>query len=113
MSELLLACGLRGIKPIIAHVERYDYIQRDRKLDLLRSWMEHGALFQLNLGSVIRQYGSKAEETGNAILKEGFYHFIGTVLHRSAQLEQFYPKAWRYLEKTSTNFNEKMHHQLI
>ncbi len=113
IEELLFACRLRNIQPVIAHIERYDYIQKDRGFALLKIWKEHGALLQLNLGSVIGQYGPAAEETGNAILKQGLYHFIGTDLHRPSQLERFFHRAWRYLEKTLANFNEEMHHQLI
>ena len=51
LREVLTELGRRGIVPLIAHAERYQYVARDPRL--LAEWMELGALIQVNAQSVI------------------------------------------------------------
>lgn len=49
LNEVLLALTARGIMPLIAHAERYLYVQRDPRL--LTEWIDLGARIQVNAGS--------------------------------------------------------------
>ena len=70
--------------PIIAHPERYLYIQKDpnKLIDLI----DKGVLLQMNYGSIIGMYGNAAEKTGKILLKNNFIHFLGTDTHKSDKI---------------------------
>lgn len=51
LREVLTGLVQRGIMPLIAHVERYQYVARDPRI--LAEWMALGALIQVNAKSVI------------------------------------------------------------
>lgn len=111
LSDLFLGCQRRGLRPIIAHVERYSYVHEDKQFSLIKDWVDQGALLQMDLGSAVGQYGLEAMKTSNAILKQGFYHFIGTDLHRKGQCDRFIAPAWKKMERL--RFEEKWHLQLV
>ena len=69
-----------GKVPVLAHPERYVYIQEDP--NKLLELFEMGVLFQANYGSVIGMYGKGAEKTVKLLLKNDFIHFLGSDVHR-------------------------------
>ncbi len=80
VDEMVYDLSTNGVIPIIAHPERYLYVQEDYKyLDKL---VEIGALFQVNYGSIIGTYGSKVEKTAKTLLKKGYISFLGSDIHR-------------------------------
>jgi len=79
------ALARRGIRPVMAHPERVTGLAADR--ERLDAWRDAGWRFQLNLLSLTGHHGRRAEELGHAFLAEGVYDFLGSDLHRPAQLE--------------------------
>lgn len=73
----------KGYFPLLAHPERYDYID---SLKRYRELKESGVRFQLNLLSLTGYYGHKAKEKSRRLLAEGLYDHVGTDLHRRAQI---------------------------
>ncbi len=66
-----------GITPVIAHIDRFPYLFRDRRaLDRLR---ETGCLFQLNLSSMF-EWGKKGRAA--RLIRNGYVDFVGNDLHR-------------------------------
>ena len=70
----------KGIKPIIAHPERYKCVQKDP--DIVEEYIEKGCLIQCNYGSIVNLYGREAEKTTKTILKKNQVHFLGSDVHR-------------------------------
>ncbi len=70
----------KGIKPIIAHPERYKCVQKDP--DIVEEYIEKGCLIQCNYGSIVNLYGREAEKTIKTILKKNQVHFLGSDVHR-------------------------------
>ena len=66
----------KGIKPIIAHPERYKCVQKDP--DIVEEYIEKGCLIQCNYGSIVNLYGREAEKTIKTILKKNQVHFLGS-----------------------------------
>lgn len=83
MKDMLYEAMLKGFQPVIAHPERYQYAEKG----LYYRWKQKGYLFQLNLLSLAGAYGSVAKAKANQLLKEGMYDYVGSDLHRLAQLE--------------------------
>lgn len=80
--------------PILAHPERYTFIQKEPELicDLIRN----GVLMQANYGSIVGQYGSKAQTIMQVFLKNDMIHFLGTDVHKANTI---YPKMPQIIEK--------------
>ena len=64
----------KGIKPIIAHPERYKCVQKDP--DIVEEYIEKGCLIQCNYGSIVNLYGREAEKTIKTILKKNKVYLI-------------------------------------
>lgn len=73
--------------PILAHPERYLFVQQ--KPELINELIDEGVLMQANYGSVIGQYGKRAEVIVKKFLKNNMIHFLGTDVHR---INAIYPK---------------------
>ncbi len=82
-KDMLYKVMLKGYQPVIAHPERYMYATKP----MYKRWKDREYLFQLNLFSLSGVYGKPAEEKARMILKEGLYDYVGTDLHRVANLE--------------------------
>ena len=83
LSAILNGIRTRGYFPVLAHPERYVYMDMQDYEQLSDS----GVKFQLNLGSITGMYGSQAAKKAVRLLRNGYYDIIGTDLHRSTQLE--------------------------
>ena len=70
----------KGIKPIIAHPERYKCVQKDP--DIVEEYIEKGCLIQCNYGSIVNVYGREAEKTIKTLLKKNQVNFLGSDVHR-------------------------------
>ena len=68
-----------GFTPIIAHVERYAISRKDPSL--LQELWEMGALFQLNVNSVMGQNGFGIKRFCHKLLKKERVHFIASDTH--------------------------------
>lgn len=73
-----------GYQPVIAHPERYLYMEEKDYL-LLK---EKGYSFQLNLMSLSGYYGPHPKVVSEKLLKQKMYDFVGTDLHH---LERYRP----------------------
>jgi tyrosine-protein phosphatase YwqE len=84
IRELLFNLQMEGYQPVIAHPERYVYLNHNKGFyDELR---DAGCLFQLNLLSVTGYYGRSVLELAQYLLKKGYYDIIGTDLHHEGHL---------------------------
>ena len=83
--------------PIIAHPERYSYVQKNP--NKLLELIDLGVLFQSNFGSIIGQYGKEAKKTVSLLLKNNFIHFLGTDAHRKNTIYTLIPQAIESLKE--------------
>lgn len=75
-----------GYIPILAHPERYSYIQENP--EMLIELMEKGVLFQSNLASILGIYGKKAKKTLILMLKNDMIQFLASDTHRRGTIYQ-------------------------
>lgn len=73
----------KGYFPILAHPERYMYMQ-ERDYEELKKL---GVCFQLNLGSLSNGYGSHVRKKAISMLKKGWYEYRGTDCHRMTMID--------------------------
>ena len=75
--ETLEQIADQGYQPVLAHPERYVYME-DTDYQQLK---ETGVLFQLNLLSLGGHYGKLAEKKAQQLLRQGYYDVTGSDLH--------------------------------
>jgi len=84
-KKTLFEMQIQGYQPVIAHPERYAYLERNKNFyDELKS---AGYLFQLNILSLSGQYGHSVTELARYLTKKGYYDLVGTDLHHLRHLE--------------------------
>lgn len=85
LDNLLLEVWNTGFVPIIAHPERYMYMEEDDYLRL------HGLgyMFQLNLLSLSGYYGGRPKVMAERLLKSGLYDYVGSDLHHVERFQGF------------------------
>lgn len=83
LKELIFKLISKSYTPILAHPERYDYMQNPDYEQL----KEMGVLFQLNLPSLMGLYGSHVQKKAKQLLMNGYYSFVGSDLHRMSLLD--------------------------
>lgn len=79
MDQMLQDIASQGYKLVVAHPERYAAIQRDPAR--LERWGRMGYMLQLNKGSLLGRFGSRAELAANEILGRGLAHLIASDAH--------------------------------
>ena len=72
-----------GLTPILAHPERYDYLNFDELIELKSCFSLE---FQLNIGSLLGDYGNRAKHKATKLLRCGLYDFAATDLHTAQTL---------------------------
>jgi protein-tyrosine phosphatase len=81
----------KGYKPILAHPERYPYLD----IDQLRGYRDWGILLQINTISLTGYYGREAKKAAEAMIDNDLVDFIASDMHHLRHAE-----ALRYALKT-------------
>ena len=74
-----------GYQPVLAHPERYLYLDMER----YHSLKDAGALFQRNIGSLEGLYGEAVSIRAEALMAESLYDTQGTDLHNERYAQFF------------------------
>ena len=85
LKEILFEMQMQGYQPVIAHPERYIYLQYNK--EFYEELKDIGCLFQLNLLSLSNHYGKSVHELTQHLIKKGYYDLVGTDLHNNRHLE--------------------------
>ncbi len=78
-TEILEEIVAIGMRPVVAHPERYDYIQRDPSL--LNLWVEMGCLLQINKGSLLGSFGRKEKYLALELVERNFAFAVASDAH--------------------------------
>jgi tyrosine-protein phosphatase YwqE len=77
MESILGDMQKAGITPVLAHPERYLYMDAEKYENI----KEMGVKFQLNITSLIGAYGNQVKERAEYLLNEGYYNYSGSDAH--------------------------------
>jgi len=75
-----------GYRPLIAHPERYHYMD----MGDYKRLRDMGCLFQMNLPSIVGFYGESARSRARTLLKKGWYEMVGSDCHRYRAIRSQY-----------------------
>ena len=84
--EILDSMLKAGYRPLVAHPERYRYMDRDDYRDL----HDMGCVLQLNLPSIVGFYGESARQRAQYLLDKGWYRMVGSDCHRFKAIQAQY-----------------------
>ncbi len=76
---------IKGLQPIIAHPERYNYYHDS--FDKYQRLIDLGCVLQVNLLSLLGYYGGYAKKIAEKLIKNDMIQFVGTDMHHDRHLE--------------------------
>jgi len=79
LKEFIFLATTRGYKPVLAHPERYLYLQQN--LEKAEDILNRGVLFQANISSYTGYYSKQAQHTVNRLTEKKMIHMLGTDCH--------------------------------
>jgi tyrosine-protein phosphatase YwqE len=85
LRDILFEMQMQGYQPVIAHPERYTYLEGNKTF--YEDLKDIGCFFQLNLLSLTGYYGKTVQELANHLIKKEYYDLVGTDLHHFRHLE--------------------------
>lgn len=83
-----------GVVPILAHPERYDFIQEEPTKVFW--FLQNGCLLQVNKGSITGRFGEDAEGISHWLLRERMAHFVASDSHGPYQRTADMSEALQY-----------------
>ena len=105
MDGILRRIKQRGWFPVLAHPERYVYMNKDYYTQL----KDNNITFQMNLSSLVGSYGSDAKDKARWMLKKDYYNLVGSDLHSLRHTENWTaraPRSLRALMEKNVKFEE-------
>lgn len=99
MKEFIFRAATKGYKPVLAHPERYLYLQNN--LAKVEDLLNRGVLLQMNISSITGYYSKPAHITAQKLIDRGWIHLLGSDCHHlqhiqlvdKAQYLKYYEKA--------------------
>ena len=79
-EEVLRECRALGYRPVIAHPERYFFLQDDP--ELAYEWCTAGYALQLNKGSLLGRFGPEVRDTAELLMRHGLAACVASDAHR-------------------------------
>lgn len=86
-----------GLKPVIAHPERYEFVQENPQI--VYSWRQRGYQVQVNKGSFTGRFGRRAYHTAYRLLSHNLVTAVASDCHSPHQRTPYMRDAYQELAK--------------
>ena len=96
INDYIYEVHLMGYKVIVAHVERYKYIEG---IDCFNRIKNEGALIQINASSILKPRNAKTRRHVKYLLKNNMVDFVASDAHRNPESYNQFKKAYEYVAK--------------
>ena len=84
LIEAVFKINAHGYKPVLAHPERYIYIQEN--LEILEDLLERDVLLQININSLTGYYSKGARKLAEKLIDNNYISFLGSDCHNQRHL---------------------------
>jgi tyrosine-protein phosphatase YwqE len=84
LQEVIFEMQMQGYQPVLAHPERYTYMNSKRSA--FEDLKYAGCFFQLNLLSITGYYGKAVQTLAEYLIDNNYYDFAATDLHHDRHL---------------------------
>ena len=98
-EEQFFDLQLNGVTPIIAHPERYKFLQND--INLAEDWVEKGFILQIDAGSILGYFGKNCKKSASELLNRGLCHIIGSDAHDNNRRNFCIHEVYKYLNNSN------------
>ena len=78
-TRILRSLCKAGLRPVVAHPERYAYVQYDP--ELINLWSRMGCLMQVNRGSLLGRFGTRAQDMAAELVERNFAAVVASDAH--------------------------------
>lgn len=85
LKEFIFLAQTKGYQLILAHPERYLFIQQD--MQKAEDLIDRGVLFQLNINSFTGHYSREAKKTAQQLVDRKWVHWLSSDAHRVEHLD--------------------------
>ena len=99
-DDIIFKLKLRGLVPVIAHPERYEWVIKSPKE--LSNIISKGCLTQLNIASINGYYGESVRKAAKTLVRENYIHILGSDSHSSKIIYSKYHTDLKLLQKISS-----------
>lgn len=96
-TEILRDVLEAGFLPVVAHPERYDYVQEQP--ELINLWKNMGCLFQINRGSLMGRFGSGAQNMALELVHRGFSAVVASDGHSPRMRTPWMEDVFKFLSR--------------
>jgi len=86
LKEIIFKLNANGYKPILAHPERYSYLQTNEYL--LRELAQMNIYLQMNLNSLVGLYSKGVQNLAEYLIDHKLIQFVGTDCHNPSHVEE-------------------------
>lgn len=94
-TQILQQIAAMGYRPVVAHPERYAYVQEEPAI--VNQWLKMGCLMQLNRGSLQGHFGYAAQTMAYSLVERGFASFVASDAHSPVKRTTWMLDAYRLL----------------
>lgn len=110
VRALLKAVCLRGYRPVIAHPERYDFVQSDP--EMVFEFLDREYVLQVNRGSIMGRFGDNAKRCARWLLDGQLAHVVASDGHSATHRTPYVFDCYQYiLSKYSVEYAEVLFHE--
>jgi tyrosine-protein phosphatase YwqE len=85
LKEFIFLATTRGYKLILAHPERYLYLQDN--LGKVQDLLDRGVLLQMNISSITGYYSKPVQQMAFKLIDKGWVHWLGSDCHHLQHAE--------------------------
>lgn len=96
-TEVLQSVLQAGYIPLVAHPERYRYVQENP--ELINLWKRMGCLFQVNRGSLLGRFGPGARAMAMELTGRGFATVVASDAHSSSMRTPWMGDIWAEISR--------------
>jgi len=101
LKEFIFLATTKGYKLILAHPERYLYLQNN--LPKVQDLLDRGVLMQLNISSLTGYYSKPVQQMAFKLVDRGMIHWLGSDCHHLQQAKLMeHAQSLRYFRKALT-----------
>ena len=83
LDDLIFKLKIKNIKPVMAHPERYQYLQNN--LSRVEDLINRGVFMQINSLSLIGFYSKPIQQVARQLIENKMIHFLGSDCHNPDQ----------------------------
>ena len=106
LSEQFFRMQVRGLRPVIAHPERYTQVWKDS--ETLRVLVERGAVGLLDVMALVGKYGRRPQRCAEELLGEDLYFAACSDSHKPEDLDSVARGIARLVELVGAELAEQM-----